>query len=383
MTATAVPGPLTARHASLDDLAAMLVEQQARKIDVVAPPAALRARDGMLVVAGTEPVLTADGVDLADGCYRPTAVFDEGIGDKLGIHLGYLRKLRAQAIGLYDVNVNGWLDRSDPSRKFLVRCYRGHDGSAGVARALLSDGYKRIDHLDVLTAIMDGVRQAGIEVQVQGCDLTERRMYVRLYSEQVAAMAPALLAGYRSPFSGAEGAANPVVWGGLVITNSETGDGAAAITPRLVVQVCRNGMTITEDSHRAVHTGGRLAEGVIDWSADTHRKNLELITAKARDAVTRFLDPRYVRTVVARMERDAATPVERPQEAIELVSAQLRFTDEQRNAVLGHFIKGGSLTAGGVMHAVTSVAQTLPDADAAHGLESQAMRVLALAAGGR
>ncbi len=50
---------------------------------------------------------------------------------------------------------------------------------------------------------------------------------------------------------------------------------------------------------------------------------------------------------------------------------------------LAHFIKGGSLTAGGVMHAVTSVAQTLPDADAAHGLESQALRVLSLAASGR
>jgi hypothetical protein len=333
MTAPAQPGPLTARHATLQDLAALLTEQQARKIDIVAPPSALRARDGMLMIAGTEPVLTAHGVDLADGTYRPTAVFDEGISDKLGIHLAYLRKLRGQAIDLYDANVNGWLDRADPGRKFLVRCYRGENGS-GVARALLSDGYKRIDHLDVLTAIMDGVRQAGVDIQVQGCDLTERRMYVRLYSEQVTATAPALLDGYRSPFNGAEGAANPVVWGGLVITNSETGDGAAAITPRLVVQVCRNGMTITADSHRAVHLGGKLGEGVIDWSADTQRKNLQLITAKARDAVARFLDPRYVQKIVTDIERDAAAPVDQPQEAIELVSQQLRFTDDQRNAVL-------------------------------------------------
>jgi len=61
----------------------------------------------MLVIAGTEPVLTDTGVDLADGIYRPTAVCDEGISDKLGIDLRYLRKLRGQAIDLYDVNVNG------------------------------------------------------------------------------------------------------------------------------------------------------------------------------------------------------------------------------------------------------------------------------------
>jgi hypothetical protein len=69
-------------------------------------------------------------------------------------------------------------------------------------RAFLSDGYKIIDNLDVLLAVLDGVRQAGAPVQVDGCDLTERRMYVRVVCEQVRVLAPALLAGYRSPFTG-------------------------------------------------------------------------------------------------------------------------------------------------------------------------------------
>ncbi|HEY1621288.1 MAG TPA: DUF932 domain-containing protein, partial [Streptosporangiaceae bacterium] len=262
MTVPAQDTRLVTRHADMDELAGLLRGQQARKVDVVAAPSALQARDGLLVVSGTEPVLTDAGVDLADGTYRPTAVCDEGVSEKLGIDLRYLRKLRAQATDLYDVNVNGWLARQDPGRRFLVRCFRGQGGT-GVARALLSDGYKRIDHLDVPTAILDGVRRAGVPVQVDGCDLTERRMYVRLHSDQVTALAPVLLSGYRSPFTGAEGTANPVVWGGLVVTNSETGDGAATITPRLVVEVCRNGYTITADAHRAVHLGGKLAEGVI------------------------------------------------------------------------------------------------------------------------
>jgi hypothetical protein len=48
--------------------------------------------------------------------------------------------------------------------------------------------------------------------------------------------------------------------------------------------------------------------------------------------------------------------------------------------ILAHFIRGGQLTAGGVMQAVTSVAQTLDDADAAHEMESQAVRALDIAA---
>ena len=57
MTVPAQDGRLTARHATLEDLAVLLREQQARKVDVVAAPQALRARDGMLVISGTEPVL--------------------------------------------------------------------------------------------------------------------------------------------------------------------------------------------------------------------------------------------------------------------------------------------------------------------------------------
>ena len=46
----------------------------------------------------------------------------------------------------------------------------------------------------------------------------------------------------------------------------------------------------------------------------------------------------------------------------------------------GVTMTAGDVTAGGVMHAVTSVAQTLPDADAAHEMESQAVRALGIAA---
>ncbi len=71
-----------------------------------------------------------------------------------------------------------------------------------------------------MLAALDGVRQAGVPAEVDGCDLTERRMYVRVVCEQVSALAPALLQGYRSPFTGAAGADNPVIFPGFVISNS-------------------------------------------------------------------------------------------------------------------------------------------------------------------
>lgn len=58
--------------------------------------------------------------------------------------------------------------------------------------------------------------------------------------------------------------------------NSETGRGAFTLLPRLVVQVCRNGMTIARGAMRAVHLGERLDEGPVTWSGNTQDKTLAL-----------------------------------------------------------------------------------------------------------
>ena len=373
------PAPMGARNATLADLATLLREQQARKVDVVAPASAIRASGARLVVDDTVPELGPDGVTSTAGSYTPTEVCDQGLADKLGIPAAYLRRMREHKPGLYDANVNGWLDGDD--RRFLLRCLRpGTGAGTGVVRAFLSDGYKIIDNLDVLMAALDGVRNAGFPVEIDGCDLTERRMYVRVVCEQVQVLAPDLLAGYRSPFTGAAGADNPVVFSGFVITNSETGCGAFTLTPRLIVQVCRNGMTITRDALRAVHLGERLDEGVVTWSGNTKDKILALITAKTTDAVATFLDPRYAERVIRALETDAGQPMDDPQEAVRTVSQRLRFTEDQQNDILTHFIRGGDVSAGGLMHAVTSAAQTQGDADTAHEMESAALRVLDIAA---
>ena len=171
-----------------------------------------------------------------------------------------------------------------------------------------------------------------------------------------------------------------MVFAGFVISNSETGCGAFTLTPRLVAQVCRNGMTITRDAIRAVHLGEPLSEGVVTWSGNTQDKTLALITAKTTDAVAAFLDPGYVQAAVAQIERDAGHELADPPEAVRTVSQRLRFTDAQQNDILAHFIRGGDVTAGGVMHAVTAAAQTQDDADTAHEMESAALRALDIAA---
>jgi hypothetical protein len=383
-----------ARNATLSDLRDTLLDQHARKLDVVAPAKKLRFRDGKLILSGLDPIIEAAGVTDVNGTYRPTEVFDEGISTKLGIPLAYVRRLRNERPDLYDANANGLLRGANrlnsgtgqvetlapaDKRSFLVRAFRGDDGQhIGVARALLSDRYAVMDNLDALTASLDGVRQAGVHVDIDGCDLTDRRMYVRIKAPGVQALAPALLAGYRSPFSGETGTDNPTVFAGLVISNSETGDGSWSITPRIIVEVCTNGMTITKDAMRAIHLGGKMDEGTIRWTKDTIDKQLALVTAKTRDAVATFLDRDYMIKVIRDMEAKAGKPIE-DVEDVKVIAKKLAFDQETQDTIFNMFVKGGQITAGGVMQAVTAAAQRTKDADKAAELEAASLKALELA----
>jgi hypothetical protein len=402
-----------ARNANLNDLVALLQGQQTNKLDVVVPATKIRSQGGMWVIDDIDAELGPDGVTTRPGTFRPTEVADEGIADKLGIPLAYVRKMRATRPDLYDANVNGLLHgrvkvtatgrevvHPADDRKFLVRAFRNPEGGPGVARAMLSDGYRVIDNLDVLVAALDGIRDAGVDVTFDGCDLTERRMRVRVVAPAVEALAPVLLEGYRSPFGNgarrvgpapwetAEGLAHgwlrpddrPVVFAGFEIANSETGGGAFTLTPRLVVKVCRNGLTITADALRNVHLGAKMDAGIVRWSEETRRANLELVAKQARDAVSTFLDVEYVKSKVADIEAKAGKVLDKPAEQVEIVTNRLKIAEGHAKLVLDHFLRGGQLTAGGVMHAVTSAAQSIDDAEAAADLEALGLRALEVAA---
>ena len=58
------PAILTTRNATLADMVAILRTQRARRLDVVAPAAAIHAHEGNLVISGTVQQMTADGVTI-------------------------------------------------------------------------------------------------------------------------------------------------------------------------------------------------------------------------------------------------------------------------------------------------------------------------------
>lgn len=475
------------RNANLPTLMDILNDRQARKIDLVVPASQLSCKDGDLVVSGLDPIREMEKLDEEteicvgetdpNGRYQPTSTFDEHLAERLDIHPTYLRRLRhgktdargkltaAARLDLFDTNVNGllhgtkakvrpmtaietarWEEMVTPEeadtagrfitlreavpadkRSFLVRLFRSDESGRGIARALLSNRYARMDDIDGLMAMLKGISEAGVDpatLEITG-DLTETRMYVHVRAPEVACWAPDLLEGYRSPFdTGVEGTkrqahartmqerialgqrlvaergwrggneggdlnyggthsfykagTEPIIHAGFKLMNSELGNGRWMLAPEFTVLACDNGLVQTKEIFARTHVGSKMDDGHVEWSLETQTKELAWVTSQTVDLVRLALSQDYLESKVAEMTAQAGHVIADADKAVEVLGQRLKFSKAEQEGILRHFLLGGQSTAGGLMAATTSFSQTL-DPDAAFELDGKAMQVLELA----
>lgn len=322
---------------------------------------------------------------------------------------------------------------ADP-RSHLVRLFRSDETGRGLARGIFSNRYFRMEDLDGLMAMMQGIQEAGIDpstLQIHG-DLTETRMYVHVSAPEIGVWAPELLGDYRSPFDtgiegtkrqargysmeerarlgriyrerGAAGIADlhragetvqghdgghgmfapgsePIIHAGFVLMNSELGNGRWQAMPEFTVLKCTNGWKQTSEIFARTHLGSKMDDGHIQWSADTQSKELAWVAAQTKDLVKLALSQEYIEGKVAEITQKAGTHVAE-ESAVRVLEQKLKFSKEDREGIMRHFLMGGQATAGGLMQAVTSFSQTL-DADDAWDMDLKAMSALEFAASRR
>lgn len=375
------------RHADLPELLRVLQSQSIRRVDTVASARNLFMSDSNSVWLFSHQAaqITDDGVIPESSGQHEYAIGEvaaEHMAEKLKIPAPYWKRCSTEAPGLLATNANHWLSVTDDS--FYVRAYApDQEGGVGFMRAMLSSRYRTIDSIDVLTAAVNGIHNAGLsasELSITG-DLSERRMYVRIDAPQVQIEALDLVQRYTDPATGRTGRDYPVLGAGVIIRNSDVGHGAFDISPYLKVLVCKNGMTRRQDSIRKVHVGAKQSDGIIDWSEETLRRELALIESQTTDAVRTFLTTEYLQRVVDEIRAVNGRRIAEPLDKLKDVTMTLHYSNAERDMILNAFMHGGDMTPFGVAQAITYVAQSPElDADRAAKFEDDAWRAMELAA---
>jgi hypothetical protein len=387
--------------ADIPTLISVLKDQDAQRLDAVVPRSSIRVNSmGNLEFATidevetTKPIITLEGSPTSfnpSGAYGLTANAEAQVAAMFKIPLEYLRRSKVLDPAFYAQQINEWAKVAEGANmlRLMWGKVEGRPELTGMARAIMSDKYKKMDNVDTLMSLLEGLTEAGdaagIQIgpqHIQQISLTDSRMYIDINVPEIAINGRELVKGYHSPYTGLSGAELPLMNAGVRITNSETGKGRLAFIPRAMFQVCTNGMQMNAFGMFKTHLGTKIEEGVIDWSDATIEAHDQLIKSQVKDAVSTFLSTDFLDKMLTEAEKDAGVPVARPETTVQLVAKEMRYTDERADAILKNFMEGGKFTSGGLFQAVTATARDLAqvDPDAEYELASSAPQAMKVAA---
>ena len=376
----------TSRNITLQELVQTLNKQHHQKYDVVVPSKFLSSQDGKLIlnespngVSTINDVLAGMGISSIDEertakSFLYSEHFISTMCEKIKLPRVYFEHLSRSLYGdMIDYNVSELFNRAEGN--FLLRSFVNPDTGEGIARALLSDKFKVIDNLDVLYACMKAIKDTGVNVKIESCDITETKLHARFYCPDIIQQAPELLSNYRSPRRGLNDDSDFGIYAGFTIQNSEVGTSSFQIAPRLVVGACRNGMVFKRDASKWKHLGSRMDEGIVKVQQDTKAKEHELIMLQARDAVATFCSPDYLGSKIESISSNNHS-ITKPQQAIDHVIKHYELPKTITDDLMTYFTKGGDVTRFGISQAMTAIAYEYPNADTAHEIEVASVKLM-------
>ena len=280
---------------ALSEVITELQRQNAAKQDFIGPAQAFTLRpDGSTF----EIVHTNSG---AQEVFGTTDLFHRQIGSTLGIPAKYYDQMRKLKPELLAENVNAWF--ADRDQSYMIRSM--DYGNGRVARALLSDRYRRIDNMEIASAVLP-LFAGQADMQVMSCEVTENRMYLKIVNKRLEM----------------DVVPGDTVQGGVIISNSEVGLGAVSVQPLLYRLVCTNGMVVNDLGERRTHVG-RAAKAVEDsftlYSDEALIAEDKAFMLKLRDITMAAIEESRFGMVVERLRESTQVKITgRVQDVIEL-----------------------------------------------------------------
>ena len=286
----------------------------------------------------------------------PASFYDRLLADvenQDGVRLGHTATAPAT---LFDVTVNTLLD----DKRADVRLVRTLDGQA---RALLSDRYRPMDHDEILAHMLPTLASIdGIDWNASSMEVTESRLYLKLVNRKVQG----------------EVARGDVVQAGVVLTNSETGQGSFSVSPMLFRLVCTNGLIRSELVKRKYHAGARQTADSDHLLSDEARRARNRATIlEMRDLVRGALGEAMFAQSLGKLKAAAGEPLALdPLQSVALVTKRYSLTDGESGEILRNLVNGGDLSVWGMVNAVTLAAQVVESYDRSTELEQVGGKIL-------
>ena len=337
---------------TLVSLAQELQRQLQSKKDLVVPSPLMHHDTGDN--GQTELVIEEGGGNVR---YGVTPLARRQLADKLKIPHAYFERMREEQPVLLDRNVNTWLQSEDERR--MLRTLDGQ------VRAVLSDRYRRLDNYDLAESVLPILQQLP-EVQFESVELTDTRMYLKCITSRLSyEMAP-----------------GDVVQAGVVISNSEVGQGTLSVQPLLFRLVCRNGLIAADRSLRKTHVGRTLGteeEGIQVYQDDTLRADDQAFFLKVRDVVQAAVSEATFLQTAHKLQKTLRIPlVGDPVKTVDVLAQRYTLNDAERAGVLRALVSGADLSGYGLVNAVTHYSQQVEDYDRATEFEALGGKLIEL-----
>ena len=339
---------------TIQDAAKEIMRQSQAKADYLVNTANLHMEtcDGIPILR----LLDESGVDRVEPLDILTTAHRQ-MSAYLNIPWKYYERMHQEDIGLLAQNVNTWL-RKGPEQRMI----RTIDGRA---RAFLSNRYRRIDNIDIARITLPIIQQMPDAIY-ESCNLSDDYMFIKVVNPRLTA----------------EVVPGDIVQAGVVISNSETGQGAVCVQPLIYRLVCSNGMTVNEARTRRNHIGRVTSadENLLIYSEATLRADDKAFVMKVQDTVRAAVDEARFTKILDKLResKDKKLNTADLPGVVKLASSSMGITDAESEGVLQHLIEGTDYSLYGLANAVTRHSQDVESYDRASKLEEIGYQIITM-----
>lgn len=279
------------------------------------------------------------------------------IGTHLKIPASYYDRMMYENSDLLATNANSWFKKNPCHR--MVRTLDGN------ARAFLSDRYRRIDNIEILQAVLPIIGQIE-NARFESCELTDNRLYIKVVNPNL-----------QSDID-----VGDIVQAGVVISNSEIGNGSVCVQPLVFRLVCQNGMIVNDTQLRKNHVGriNISDENRLLYSDDTLKAEDITFLMKIQDTVQAAVDEVRFHQVVNLMReaKNVHMNTDNIPGIVKLASSEYKLTENEGDGVLNHLIESREFSLFGLANAVTRYSQDIDSYDRATVLESTGYSIMTM-----